>query len=149
MSNLLQTAVEEANKGNIKLKDKLRHISNKFPYHCEVSAQEAIYLLLQLPVTQSSRDVIFVNTYPPEIRVQILKSSVQLQQLPNNSTDVTCAGLIGRYAERPVQLENLSLAEFAASFEQKPQKKVPQRKLKMRPMITQTTMMNISDQDLK
>ena len=137
MSVLLQTAAKEAKRGNVKLRDKLRLISNKFLNHCEISAQEAIYLLLQLPLTQSSRDVIFVNTSPPEKRVEIIKPISQLKQLPDDSTEVTCPGLIGRYAERPIQLEKLCLAEFATSFEHKAQKKIPQRKQTMTLMTTQ------------
>lgn len=68
MSILIKSAAEEAKNGNIKLRDKTRLTSNKFLNHCEVSAQEAIYLLHQLPLTQSSRNVIFVNTSPPQKR---------------------------------------------------------------------------------
>lgn len=66
MSLLLQNAVEEVKRGNFGVRERLRVISNKFLNHCEVSAQETIYLLLQLPLTQSSRDVIFINTSPPD-----------------------------------------------------------------------------------
>ncbi|XP_053403150.1 uncharacterized protein LOC123564956 [Mercenaria mercenaria] len=128
MSQLLQTATEEAKRGNLKLCEKVRLIANKFLNHCEVSAQEAIYLLLQLPLTQSSRDVIFINTSPPEKRVEILRPMSQIEHLPNNSTDVTCSGMIDKYQNRPKVLENVCLAEFASLFERKPPRKVESTK---------------------
>jgi len=68
MSQLLQAAAEEATRGNLKLRDKVRLTTNRFLNHCELSAKEATYLLLQLPLTQSSGDVIFINTSPPDKR---------------------------------------------------------------------------------
>ena len=118
MSNLLRQACEEARAGNHTVRQRMRIISNKFLNHCEVSAQEAVYLLLQMPLVQASRDVIFINTSPPEQRVFILKPKEQLQGLPDDSTDVTCSGLPEKYANRPKVLETVSLAEFAAFFQE-------------------------------
>ena len=70
MSQLLQAAAEKATRGNLKLRDKVRLTANKFLNHCKISAKEAIYLLLQLPLIQRSRDVIFINTSPPDKRIQ-------------------------------------------------------------------------------
>ena len=39
----------------------------------EISAQEAVYVVLQLPMRKASRPVIFINTSPPEERVELLK----------------------------------------------------------------------------
>ncbi|WAQ99743.1 PIF1-like protein [Mya arenaria] len=120
MSLLLQEAAEEARKGNFRLKDKVRLISNKFLNHCEVSTQEAVYLLLQLPLTQSSRNIIFINTSLPEKRVEILKPMSQIQHLPDSSTDVTCSAMIDKYCNRPEMLERVTLAEYAAYFVRRP-----------------------------
>ena len=35
----------------------------------EISAQEAVYIVLQLPMRKASRQVILINTSPPEERV--------------------------------------------------------------------------------
>ncbi len=57
MSSLLDKACKEARKGDKDLKGRVRHIGNKFLNAVEVSAQEACYLALQLPLTRSSHDV--------------------------------------------------------------------------------------------
>ena len=66
MSTVLDQACKEARKGNKELKSQVRHIGNKFLNAVEVSAQEAVYLTLQLPMTRASREVCFINTAPPE-----------------------------------------------------------------------------------
>jgi len=83
MSDLLRTACKEAKQGNVNLKQQVCHIGNKFLDNVEMSAQEAVYLLLQLPLRRSSRKVVFINTSPPEDRVYLLKSRIDL--LPDNA----------------------------------------------------------------
>lgn len=60
----------------------------------EVSAQEAVYLLLQLPLRRSSRQIVFVNTNPPEQRVYLLK--LNIDQLPDD-VEVAENNLLSRY----------------------------------------------------
>jgi hypothetical protein len=55
--------------------------------HVEISAQEAVFYILQLPLKQSSREVIFINTSPPDERVAMLKNHSILQNLPDDSLD--------------------------------------------------------------
>lgn len=69
MSNLLFHATQEAREGNKDLKQQVRQIGHKFLNHVEVSAQEAVYFVLQMPLKQSSRQVVFINTSPEEERV--------------------------------------------------------------------------------
>ncbi|XP_076461676.1 uncharacterized protein LOC143294132 [Babylonia areolata] len=131
MSDMLRDAADEAKHGNHSVREQVRHIANKFLNHCEVSAQEAVYLLLQLPMCRSTRDVVFVNTSPPSQRVGILKNTALLETLEDDDTDVTFSSLIDRYAERPEKLEHLCLAEFAAWYDVK--KKPPYHKKPERP----------------
>ena len=43
-----------------------------------MSAQEAVYLILQIPLTKYTRDIVFINTSTPEERIFLLKlKSVQ------------------------------------------------------------------------
>ena len=67
MSELLRTACEEARRGNSSIKQQVRDIGNKFLSNVEISAQEAVYIALQLPMRKSSRQVVFINTSPPEV----------------------------------------------------------------------------------
>ena len=64
MSQLLQRACDEAREGNSSIKQQVRDIGNKFLNSVEISAQEAVYIVLQLPMRKSSREVIFIPTAP-------------------------------------------------------------------------------------
>ena len=50
MSELLRRAVAEAKEGNTNIKQQVRDIGNKFLNSVEISAQEAVYVALQLPM---------------------------------------------------------------------------------------------------
>ena len=50
MCELLRNACDEARKGNSNIKQKVRHIGNKFLNSVEISTQEAAYLVLQIPM---------------------------------------------------------------------------------------------------
>lgn len=66
ISEILRVACDEARKGNASIKQQVRDIGNKFLNNVEISAQEAVYIVLQLPMRKSSCQVVFVNTSPPE-----------------------------------------------------------------------------------
>ncbi|XP_062598648.1 uncharacterized protein LOC134260084 [Saccostrea cucullata] len=117
ISAMLDRASQEAAEGNMDLKRQVRHIGNKFLNFVEVSAQEASYLILQMPLTQASREVVFINTSPPEDRVFLLKHHDELNELPKDSTDIKSDGMIHRYARRPKQLENWCLADVVSELE--------------------------------
>jgi hypothetical protein len=50
MSELLRRACAEAKEGNANIKQQVRDIGNKFWNSVEISAQEAVYVVLQLPM---------------------------------------------------------------------------------------------------
>jgi hypothetical protein len=50
MSELLRRACAEAKEGNANIKQQVRDIGNKFLNSVEISAQEAVYVVLQLPM---------------------------------------------------------------------------------------------------
>jgi len=91
---MFDRASKEAQEGNLDLKCQVRHIGNKFLNFVEVSAQEACYLVLQMPLTKASRDVVFINTSPPDTRVFLLKDRAELDSLPAHSTDVEVSNVI-------------------------------------------------------
>ena len=116
MSKLLEKASEEAKPGNKDITNRIRHIGNKFLNAVEISAQGAVYLVLQMPLRRSSHDFQFISTSPPEERTFLLKRLDKLKELPDNSTDVESDNIIKRYQRRPKQLEKLCLADFVAMF---------------------------------
>ena len=79
-------AAKEAREGNLDIRQQVKAIEHKFLTHVEVSAQEAVYFILQLPLRKSSRDVIFVNSSPENERVIMLKSFELIKQLPDDSS---------------------------------------------------------------
>ena len=117
MSELLRKACAEAKEGNANVKQQVRDIGNKFLNSVEISAQEAVYIILQLPMRKSSREVIFINTTPPEERVQLLKPINEIEQMPDESEEIHSGGLLKRYIERPASLQNVTLADWAAWYD--------------------------------
>lgn len=117
MSILMNEACKEAKRGNMELRQQVRHIGNKFLNSVEVSAQEACYLLLQLPLTKSTRDVVFINTSKPADRTFLLKSKEALEKLSSDSTNIEADNIIKRYSKRPKVLENWCLADYVSQLE--------------------------------
>ena len=117
MSELLRKAADEAklNDGN-NIRQQLRAVGNKFLNAVEISAQEACYILLQLCMRKSSRQVIFVNTNLPEERVFLLKPQSVIENMDDDDENIEARGLITRYEERPHSLQNICLADFACWY---------------------------------
>ncbi|CAF5054955.1 unnamed protein product, partial [Rotaria magnacalcarata] len=69
MSELLREALNELKKGNSTVKERLRVIANKILNSSEISAQEAVYHILSIPLSISSRSTVFINTNRPENRI--------------------------------------------------------------------------------
>ncbi|PIK47899.1 hypothetical protein BSL78_15229 [Apostichopus japonicus] len=116
MSLLLDQACKEAREGNSDVRKQVRIIGNKFVNAVEVSAQEAAYLLLQLPITTISRSIVFINTSPCEERTFLLKSKEKLEEMNPDATDIECGNVLKRYATRPKILEQWSLVDYVSKL---------------------------------
>ena len=116
ISKLLRKACEEAKEGNKNIVSKVRHIGNKFLNAVEISAQEAVYLVLQMPLRRSSREFQFINASDPDERTFLLKSINKIKELSDNSIDIESDNVIKRYQRRPKQMENVCLADFVAWY---------------------------------
>ena len=117
ISEILRAACDEARKGNTTIKQQVRDIGNKFLNNVEISAQEAVYIVLQLPMRKASRQVVFVNTSPPEERVKLLKCFSDIKEMEDDCEEIYASSLLDRYAKRPAQLEQLTLADWAAWYD--------------------------------
>ena len=117
MSGLLREACNEARNENSSIKQQVRDIGSKFINSVEISAQEAVYIVLQLPMRKASRQIVFVHTSPPEERVKLLKPLDEIQHLEDECEEIYEGGLIKRYTKRPKQLENITLADFVAWYD--------------------------------
>lgn len=116
MSKLLRDAVKEIARGNNSLKERFRIIANKFIYATEISAQEAVYYLLGMPVSECSRMCVFINTNLPEKRVHVVKSNDELASMQEDDTDILSVDNIEYYTNRPEELRKISLAEFLSEY---------------------------------
>ncbi|XP_066268348.1 uncharacterized protein [Branchiostoma lanceolatum] len=114
MSELLRkTAMEITNED---VKTQLRKLGATFLNHREVSAQEAAYRLLSLPLKSTTRTVLFISTSPKEKRVSMLKSASVLADMKDDDEDIFETSLNDRYAARPTEIETMCLAEFGSTF---------------------------------
>ena len=116
MSTLLYNACKEARKGNDDLRKQVRFMGNQFLNAAEMSAQEAVFLTLQMPLIKKTRQVVFINTSPPEERARLVKSSELLKNIPKTSTDVFLSNDIIRYSKRPNRLSNGCLADYVSQL---------------------------------
>ena len=117
LSKLLKDAAKEAKTNGSNIKEQMKLISNRFLNSVEISAQEAAYLALQMPLKRASRACVFVNTSPPEDRVQLLKPLYKIKQMEDNETDLTTSNMIKRYSDRPDTLEGITLAEWVSYYD--------------------------------
>ena len=119
LSNLLSQATKAARESSSDIKQQVRRIGNVFLSHVEIGAQEAVYLLLQMPLRRASRQITFLNTNSVDKRVTLIKSTPDLMALPKDSTSIEADNSIKRYQRRPRSMEKYCLADFVAWFDVK------------------------------
>ena len=88
----------------------------------QMSAQQAVHIVLSIPLNCSSRKCVFVNTSPVDDRAFVLKRKKDLQKEADDSEDIMCPSIIDYYVLRPTAIELVCLAEFASSYTKKGQK---------------------------
>lgn len=120
MSDIMQRILDEKRSGNVSLGKTLRSLGAAFHQNSELSAQEASYNILSIPMSKASEQCIFIPTGPPESRSRMLLSEAQLRELAQfdpSSTKIHVSGLLEHYQQRPNQLENTTLSSFSAWYE--------------------------------
>ena len=115
MSDMLKKVADECETDDVR--SRLKEIGGAFLKSREVSAQEATYRILSMPLKRCSRRVIFVNTSPVEKRVSMLKPKHILDEMDDNDASIFATSPSERYSARPDELENMCYAEFAATYE--------------------------------
>ena len=149
MSDLLRQACVEARKQNSTIKQQVRDIGSKFLNNVEISAQEAVYIILQLPMRKASRQIVFINTSPKDERVEILKPVSYINELDDDSEDIFASGLIKRYAKRPASLENLTLADWAAWYDSSGSYVRQSNELDTDNLLLETAADDVNDDDIE
>ena len=115
MSLVMEKACREARNGNMDLKQSVRHMGNAFLNGVETSQEEAACLLLGIPVTEMSREVVFINTAPIEERTFLFKSVEETKKMDPESTDMVSSNIITIYQKRSQKhFSKYTLADFVA-----------------------------------
>ena len=114
MSKLLRKVSKECKQKNVCMRDQLFKVCREFQGASEISSQEVGFHLMQMPLTTSSRTKVRINTYPPEERVKMLKSSKNLADLPPDSEDIFVHNSLDSYALRDATYENVNLIDFVS-----------------------------------
>ena len=108
MGELLRQAAKELQQGNTR--QQLNKLGSVFLTNWEVSAQEAVYRVLSMPLRRCSRTTVFLNTDYKDSRDALLLPFAQLQKLEDNDENVYCKNITDRYAARPQNLDDMSLS---------------------------------------
>lgn len=98
------------------IRQQVRKVGNVFLNHIEIGAQEAAYILLQMPLRKATREFIFINTNVEDERVVLIKPTSILNEMPQNSTSIEADNNLKRYQRRPFTMEKYCLAEYIACF---------------------------------
>lgn len=117
LSNLLMDAANESQLQDSCIKQQVRRIGNQFLSSVEIGAQEAVYLVLQMPLRRCTRDVVYVDTKKTNERTTLIKPYSQLKDLPSTSNNVEMDSVLKRYKRRPRTLENMCYADFCSWYD--------------------------------
>ena len=115
MGELLKQAAKQAQDQEIR--QQLKKVGSVFLTHREISAQEAVYRVLSIPLRKSSRAVKYINTNPKKDRVSILLPHDKIQSMDDDDEEVFASSIIEKYASRPTELDDKCLAWFAANYD--------------------------------
>ena len=80
----ISNACAEAREGNTSIKQQVRDMGNTFLNSVEITAQESVHIILQLPIKKCSREVVLIPTSPPAKRVQLLKPQREIEKCQMN-----------------------------------------------------------------
>ena len=126
MGKLLKEASKECGTDD-SIRQQKKKVGNVFLSHREVSAQEAVYRLLSIPLKKSSRQTVLVNTGMPETRIHILKPKRNLEDPPDEYEDIFQPNILDRYIARPKSMEGTCLADFATNYKMDYEKGLKQK----------------------
>ena len=116
LSNLLKKVQKESEEGNLTVRNKLTKAASAFQNSHEVSGPEATYTLMSMPVSHASRETVYINTYPSTQRMNMLMDKEMLEFMQDDSSDIWKKNLLIHYKNRPLIMEEMCLAEFAAWY---------------------------------
>ena len=69
-----------------------------------------------MKISRSSRTHVFINNFPSNERVRMLKSKADLKKLNPESVDVFIKSKFDHYSDRPEEMSKITFAEFVADY---------------------------------
>ena len=101
-SQAMRQAAKEAVENNMHHHDTMKAIAKAFLSNRECFVQEAVYYILpELKLSRNFPAFYFANTNVPEERVQVLLPEKELNELPDDSSNIFKRSNIDRYMETP------------------------------------------------
>ena len=120
LSVLLKGVCQASAVGGETIGDKIRKLGRSFLNASEVSAQQAAFLLVGLPLNRCSLLSKYIPCTPRESRTGILKKKAALSAQPENSTDIMEKSMIDYFliyhAQRKEETD-LCLADFCCEYQ--------------------------------
>lgn len=88
----------------------------------EMSAQEAAWFLLRLPMSKTSRNIEFITTSWPQDRLKVRKTKEQLdrEMIEQDSGEIWRDTIIEKYEKRPENMNTVSLIDFVSLWTKRP-----------------------------
>lgn len=100
VSNLINSVIKECVKDRRSITERVKRLGNAFLNANEVCVQEAVYLILGLKMTDSSRTDVFVPTCMSKDCRRVLKNQAELEQLQDNDTNIFKSNIVDNYMQR-------------------------------------------------
>lgn len=119
LSLSLNQVMKECKRNSSGIKEAVKALGNVFLKSLELSVQEVIYVLLGLPLTYLSRDVVSIATQPEEEWAKVIKHVQQLRYCRPQDTDIYMTDKFDMYIRRPPALEEICLADFWCKLQHK------------------------------
>ena len=122
MLDMMRRAAEECKEGNKTVIESMAKIASIFLGTSFIGAQQAVEEILGFAILKFSNAVFFINTNRPEKRVGLRKSKAELEEMDDDDEDITIPGFIEQYENRPKDLDEVCLADFAALYKKEGEK---------------------------
>ncbi|GFW21552.1 ATP-dependent DNA helicase [Trichonephila clavipes] len=82
----------------------------------EISNQEAAWYLLRQPMSKSSSAIVYIPTMWPEEWQKLKKTTKELNEMDDDSTDIWKENWFTKYQKRLEELSDVTLAQFVAYY---------------------------------
>lgn len=134
MSVLLKGVCQASARGGESVSEKIRKLGRAYLNASEISAQQAAFLLLGLPLHRCSLMTKYIPCTPRHLRTGVLKKKLVLAQQPDDSTDIMEKSLIDYFFIYHGQRRNdpdLSLADFCCEYDMMNPKRLTKKQKEM------------------